>query len=133
LGDAGQHGKLKRVCRNKIASEKSCHFSPRLDLRECILPLAHLSISAMACSIKGLGGVVDAVCSRAVNAGSVLVVRKRATVVRRASKRHDAGGVGMPISTIGPARRAKSGGVSRVGVIGNGAAKPPPRQCSAVR
>ncbi len=41
---------------NKNAPEKSTRFSPRLDLRECNLPWAHLSIHVRARPSKSLGG-----------------------------------------------------------------------------
>ena len=54
-----------------------------------------------------------------MNAGSDLPIPRCATVVKVAATRPGAGGVGMPVSTIGPARRAKNGGVRKVGVIAN--------------
>jgi hypothetical protein len=54
-----------------------------------------------------------------VNAGSGLAIPRCATAVRVAATRPGAGGVGMPVSTIGPARRAKNGDARKVGVIAN--------------
>jgi hypothetical protein len=65
-------------------------------------------------------------CER-LNGGSGLAIRKDAIAVPLASKRPGAGGAGMPVSTIGPGRKAKSAGARKVAVIGNAGSSKRPR------
>ena len=54
-----------------------------------------------------------------MSGGSILPIRKDVIAVKIASKQPGAGGAGMRASIIGPARRAKSGGVRKVGATAN--------------
>ena len=68
-----------------------------------------------------------------MNAGSGLPIPRCATAVKVAGKRLGDGGVGMPVSTIGPAHRAKNGGVRRAGVIANAVGSKRPCGSPALR
>ena len=106
---------------SESAPEQSRHSPPRLDLREQNLPWAHLSIFVLATTIKAVGGACHqgVACCKAVNGGSGLAIRKAAMAVQLASKQPGGGGAGMPVSAIGPARRARNGGARQVGAIAN--------------
>jgi hypothetical protein len=68
-----------------------------------------------------------------VDAPIVTPRRRGVTAARVAATQPGAGGVGMPVSTTGPARRARSGGVRKVGVIANAGGSKRPRGWPAFR